>query len=81
MYKDVHCRIATDGDGKVDAKNVTDTVTFTTADGKLALKTGFTWTPSEKVTVDANWDILQFGGNSMNDIFTKSLAFLVSVKL
>ena len=83
MYKDVHCRIATDGDGKVDAKNVTDTVTFTSKDGGIKLKTGFAWTPSEKVTVDVSWDILRanFSGTSMNDIFAKNFSFLLAVKL
>ena len=83
MYKDVHCRIATDGDGKVDAKNVTDTVSFNSANGGIQLKTGFAWTPSEKVTVDVSWNIFgsKFSGTNVNTIFSKSLAFLVSVKL
>lgn len=71
------------GDGKVDAKNVTDTVTFTSKDGGIKLKTGFAWTPSEKVTVDVSWDILRanFSGTSMNDIFAKNFSFLLAVKL
>ena len=70
-------------DGKVDAKNVTDTVSFNSANGGIDLKTGFAWTPSEKVTVDVSWNIFgsKFSGTNVNTIFSKSLAFLVSVKL
>ena len=70
-------------DGKVDAKNVTDTVSFNSANGGIQLKTGFAWTPSEKVTVDVSWNIFgsKFSGTNVNTIFSKSLAFLVSVKL
>lgn len=70
-------------DGKVNTKDVTDTVTFTTNDGGIELKTGFAWTPSEKVTVDVSWNILgsKFGSASANTIFNEKFAFLVSVKL
>lgn len=70
-------------DGKVNTKDVTDTVTFTSKDGGIELKTGFAWTPSEKVTVDVSWNIFgsKFSGTNVNTIFSKSLAFLVSVKL
>ena len=70
-------------DGKVDAKNVTDKVTFNSADGDIKLKTGFAWTPSEKVTVDVSWNILssKFGSASAKTIFDEKFAFLVSVKL
>ena len=70
-------------DGEVKTKDVTDTVTFTTRDGGIDLKTGFAWTPSEKVTVDVSWNIFgsKFSGTNVNTIFSKSFAFLVSVKL
>ncbi|MGP1459807.1 MAG: TDE2508 family outer membrane beta-barrel protein [Treponema sp.] len=65
--------LQTDEIGKWEVKNGT---------GKLGLKSGFTWTPSEKVTIDAYWNVLEasLGGN-ISSVFSKNFGFLVAVKL
>lgn len=47
--------------GTVKSTHETGTLKFNTntAKGELELASGFTWTPSDKVTVDATWDILK----------------------
>lgn len=45
--------------GKVEYTHETGELKFNSKNGELELKSGFTWTPSDKVTVDANWDILK----------------------
>ena len=52
-------------DGKVTSTKEEGTWKFDVSKAEFALKSGFTWTPSDKVTVDANWDILNavFGKN------------------
>lgn len=83
--------------GKVKSTNETGTLKFTSAAGDFKLTSGFTWTPSDKVTVDANWDILNaFLGNNFqtntdpaagkfwdnfNLLVFQKIGFLVSVKL
>lgn len=79
---------------KIDWTQEDGTWTAKSATGKLDLNSGFTWTPSEKVTIDANWNILkavftddfrtEFKGDFWKnvDMFVfQNFGFLVSVKL
>ena len=80
---------------KIDWTEENGTWTAKSATGKLDLNSGFTWTPSEKVTIDANWNILKavftddfrtdfdntnFWKN-VNTLVFQNFGFLVSVKL
>ena len=64
-WKETKTETRNPSDGKVSSTKEEGTWKFDVSKAEFALKSGFTWTPSDKVTVDANWDILNavFGKN------------------
>ena len=57
-WKETKTETRNPSDGKVSSTKEEGTWKFDVSKAEFALKSGFTWTPSDKVTVDANWDIL-----------------------
>lgn len=83
--------------GSVDSSSFGVAWNFNTNTGKITTFSGFTWTPTKNVTVDANWNLLTnlFNNfrsrlsegdttsiwNTANKILVHNFGFLVSVKL
>ena len=72
-WKETKTETRNPSDGKVTSTKENGTWKFDVSKAEFALKSGFTWTPSDKVTVDANWDILNavFGKNDKGTFRTQ----------